>query len=595
MSVPPGFLDELRSRLTLSDIIGRKVRLVRAGREFKGCCPFHQEKTPSFTVSDDKHFYHCFGCGAHGDAVGFMMQHDNLTFPEAVEILAAQAGMQVPRQSPQDAERDRGRRDLLALMDETARFFHDSLYDPRNRPALDYIRGRGLSEDILNAYRIGFSPEEPQALLTYLKSKGFSPQDMLTAGVAKVSDQSRGPYAFFRGRIMFPVTDRRGRCVAFGGRILPEHLRAPDRGGFTPPKYINSPDSPLFHKSRVLYGEAHARMESANGGILMVVEGYMDVIACAAAGFKGAVAPMGTALTEEQIASLWKMCMGSLKEPVLCFDGDTAGRRAAERARDRILPLLLPGQSARIAFLPEGEDPDTMIRSRGADSFRSVIERALPLCDFLWFSLTSGRSFSTPESQAGLKKDLLDHAARIADRDVQQLYRQQLLQRFSQHFFRSGQGGGAQARGRMPSRPSDSSLTGRNGGTLRRPGRPMDHRRALSARILLAAVVNHPHIYDEVEEALGCLQITDSGLDRLRQALISRLSADALADRASLIEGLINGGFGEEINDILDESVYVHASFCSPRAPTESVASCWIAFWRDLEDREHRAPPLMKA
>lgn len=594
MSIPAGFLDELRNRLTLSEIIGRKVRLVRAGREFKGCCPFHREKTPSFTVNDEKHFYHCFGCGAHGDAVGFLMQHDNLAFPEAVEILAAQAGMQVPRDSPRDAEQEKGRRDLLALMDETARFFQDSLHDPRNRQALDYIHGRGLSEEIIGAYRIGFSPEDPQLLLNYLKGKGFSLQDMLTAGVAKTSDTSRGPYAFFRGRIMFPVTDRRGRCVAFGGRILPEHLRPPDRGSFTPPKYINSPDSPLFHKSRVLYGEAHARMEAGNGGTLLVVEGYMDVIACAAAGFKGAVAPMGTALTEEQIASLWKMSTGSVKEPVLCFDGDTAGRRAAERARDRILPLLQPGQSARFAFLPEGEDPDTMIRTRGADSFRSVLERALPLSEFLWFSLTSGRLFTTPESQAGLKKELLDQVARIADRDVQQLYRQQLLQRFSQQFFSSGRFGSDQGGGRRSGRPSSGPLTGGHRATPRKPGRPVDHRKTLSVRILLAAVINHPHIYDEVEEALGCLQPVDAALDRLRQSVVSHLSANPLTERDKLRDALIQSGFAEEINDILNESVYVHASFCGPRALPETVASCWLAFWRDLEARE-QTTPLIKA
>lgn len=589
MSIPAGFLDELRNRLTLSELIGRKVKLVRAGREFKGCCPFHREKTPSFTVNDEKHFYHCFGCGAHGDAVGFLMQHDNLAFPEAVEILAAQAGMQVPRDTPRDAEQEKGRRDLLALMDESARFFQDSLYDQRNRQALDYIHGRGLAEEIIGAYRIGFSPEDPQALIKHLKSKGFSPQDLLTAGVAKTSERSREPYAFFRGRIMFPVTDRRGRCVAFGGRILPEHLRPPDRGNFTPPKYINSPDSPLFHKSRVLYGEAHARMEAGKGGILLVVEGYMDVIACAAAGFRGAVAPMGTALTEEQIASLWKMAAGPVKEPVLCFDGDTAGRRAAERARDRILPLLQPGQSARFAFLPEGEDPDTMIRSRGADSFRSVLERSLPLSEFLWFSLTSGRLFSTPESQAGLKKELLDQVARIADRDVQQLYRQQLLQRFSQEFFSSGRFGGNQGSGRR-ARPSGAPLTGGQRLTPRRPGRPVDHRKTLSVRILLAAAINHPHIYDEIEEALGCLPTDDPGLDRLRQYLVGYLSDNPLTERDKLQEALVQSGFQEEINDILSESVYVHASFCGPRALPETVASCWLAFWRDLEGREQRTP-----
>ncbi|MBK6895202.1 MAG: DNA primase [Alphaproteobacteria bacterium] len=581
MTLPPRFLDELRSRLTLSDIIGRKVRVVRAGREFKACCPFHREKTPSFTISDDKHFFHCFGCGAHGDSIGFLMRHDNLSFMDAVETLAAEAGMQVPQQNPRDIEQSRRQKDLFTLMEETTCYFQECLRETRNKQALGYLLGRGLNAETIEAYRIGYAPEEAQLLGQYLRGQGYSDADMIQAGVLKESAKGRGAYAFFRGRIMFPVTDRRGRTVAFGGRILPEHLRAPDHGDFKPPKYINSPDSPLFNKSRVLYGEPHARMAATSGEAPIVVEGYLDVIACAVAGMKSAVAPMGTALTDEQILLLWKMIPGSDKEPLLCFDGDSAGRRAAERARDRLLPLLQPGQSARIAFLPEGEDPDTMIRSRGADSFRAVLGNALPLVDFLWTSLTAGRVFTTPESQAGLKKELLDQVARIADRDVQSLYRQKLLERFSQQFFRSAAKNtvnSANRNSRFPAQPP-----------VRSPARPLDHRRTLSARILLAAVVNHPHIYEQIEEGLGSLEVSDVALDRFRQELVTLLAEDSNIGRTELIEKMNAKGFSEEIHDILSESVYVHASFCSPRAQPESVASSWVA-WKEAaaQKQAHR-------
>ncbi|MCB1592067.1 MAG: DNA primase [Alphaproteobacteria bacterium] len=589
MSISARFLEELRNRIALSDVIGRKVRLVRAGREFKACCPFHGEKTPSFTVSDDKQFYHCFGCGAHGDVVGFLMQHDNLSFPEAVEVLAQQAGMQVPRSSPEEAQKERASRDLYALMDETTDYFQDCLYQPSNKNALDYVLGRGLSPETLRAYRIGFSPADSQSLLKHLKSKGFSFEEMVKAGVAKISDKTREPFSFFRERIMFPVADRRGRCVAFGGRVLPEHLRLPDRGGFTPPKYINSPDSPLFHKSRMLYGEAHARMDVANGGKLLVVEGYMDVIACADAGFKGAVAPMGTALTDEQISILWRISSGPVKEPILCFDGDNAGRRAAERARDRIFPLLHPGHSVRIAFLPEGEDPDTLIRTRGTVSFLAILEQAMPLSEFLWFSMTSGRLFNTPEAQAGLKKELLDQISRIADRDVQQLYRQQVFSRFSQVFFNPGSARSLE-KARGSSFPREPGRRNRNGPVLlKKPKKPLDHRKTLSSRILLAALLNHPHIYDDVEEALGRLHIEDGRLDLLRQKTLTLLYESPDTRSKELVSALRNEGFSEEINNILSESIYVHASFSSPHAQPETVAARWTAFWDDLAGEKRKS------
>ncbi|MFA7457206.1 MAG: DNA primase, partial [Micavibrio sp.] len=409
MAIPPRFLDELRSRITLSDVIRKSVRLTRAGREFKGCCPFHNEKTPSFYVNDDKQFYHCFGCGAHGTVIDFAMRHDNLTFPEAVETLAALAGLQVPKSAHEDIERAKLEKSLYTMMEDAARWMEEQLRLPANRAAMDYMLERGLSEEILSSFRVGYAPDDRQAMRSYLASRGYTDAQMIEAALIRpASEGGREPYAFFRERVMFPVPDRRGRVVAFGGRALPDHLRAPTRGDYTPAKYMNSSDTPLFHKGRMLYGEPHARKAAADGMPVIVVEGYLDVIAAHRAGFKGAVAPLGTALTEAQISVLWKMIPQDSKVPVLCFDGDEAGRRAASRACERILPMLKPSHSARIAFLPEGEDPDTLVRAKGAQAFEAVLGAALNLVDFLWQDLTAGKSLDTPEERAGLVKSLED-------------------------------------------------------------------------------------------------------------------------------------------------------------------------------------------
>ena len=571
MSLSPHFLQELRNRVTLSEIIGRKIRVTRAGREFKACCPFHGEKTPSFTINDQKQFYHCFGCGAHGDAIGFLMQHDNLSFIDAIEVLAAEAGMQVPKQSPQEVKKAQRQKDLFALMEEATQFFQQMLFEPFNRDALNYIRDRGLDDEVLSTYRVGYAPDDGQALRKYLLAKGYPDAEMKEAGLTKDSSRGGDPYTFFRGRIMFPVPDRRGRVVAFGGRILPDHLRPPDRGSFTPPKYINSTETPLFHKGRMLYGEPHARMAASNGEDLVVVEGYMDAIACARAGFKGALAPMGTALTEEQVLSLWKMIPSDTKVPILCFDGDSAGRKAAVRVCERIMPLLEPGRSVRFAFLPEGEDPDTLIRKSGAAALRHILDRAIPLVDFLWQTATSSGDYKTPESQAGLKKSLMDLVSRVADRDVQSLYRQQLNNRFSDAFFaRKGNGF------RKP-------LTKGQGFKPRTPPvqvrKPLHHIYSIYPRALIAGVINHPEIFDSVEEEFLSFDTGNVRYDSLRNEIVTILSGDSNINTENIVEILSRCGYAQEINDILNESVYVHASFCSPSSDKESVLSKWLQYW----------------
>lgn len=584
MAIPPVFLNELRNRVSLSELIGRRVKLVRAGREFKGCCPFHKEKSASFTVNDDKQFYHCFGCGAHGDAIGFVMQHDNLSFIEAVEILAAQAGMQVPQQSAQEVAQARKQKDLYSLMNDATEYFASVLGGAEGRDAQKYLSDRQIPQEIVESFRLGFSPADGQALRRHLRAKDYTDEQMIEAGLIRRSERGGEPYAFFRDRVMFPVADRRGRVVAFGARVLPEYLRPLQPGAQTPPKYINSIDTPLFHKGRMLYGEAHARRAAAEGQKVIVVEGYLDVMACFQAGLRGAVAPLGTALTEEQIVSLWRMIPDASKVPVLCFDGDEAGRRAAARACERILPLLQPDQSAVFAFLPEGQDPDSLFRTQGRKALDAVIDSALPLVDFLWNRHTAQQRFETPEARAGLEKALEDEAHKIADRSVQEYYRRAFKDRIF-NLFRYKPAGGKmpyQGRGRGA---KGAGLKGRLMPVLkiRRPafaGGDM-----LAQRILLAAVINYPAIAAAVEEDLGRLHIPDRRLDQMRQAILKTLAEDPALDREGLLHHLEGEGFQEDIGLIHNESVYNHAGFARSGGDERAALEGWRETWRFMQDK----------
>lgn len=315
MAFPPQFLDELRARLPVSEVVGRKVRLVRKGREHSGLCPFHNEKTPSFTVNDEKAFYHCFGCGQHGDVITFVMETEGLSFPEAVERLASQAGLQVPQSSPEERERAKVRNTLYDVVEQVCAWYEDNLRQTGGREALDYLRGRGFTEETIRTFRLGYSPDGRGRLLQAMEAKGIRKDQLVEAGLIKLPEGGGDPRDYFFNRVMFPISDGRGRVIAFGGRIL----------GDGQPKYLNSPETPLFHKGRNLYNFAMAREASRDLGTVIVAEGYTDVIALAQAGLPNAVAPLGTAVTEEQIGLLWRVA----DEPVLCFDGDTAGERAA--------------------------------------------------------------------------------------------------------------------------------------------------------------------------------------------------------------------------------------------------------------------------
>ncbi|HRK97901.1 MAG TPA: DNA primase [Alphaproteobacteria bacterium] len=567
MSISPRFLQELRDRLTLSEIVGGRVKLTHAGREFKGCCPFHREKTPSFQVNDEKQFFHCFGCGAHGDAVGFVMRHDNLSFIEAVEALAQKVGMQVPQASPQDQIQAKKEKGLHQLCEEAAKWFEIQLHDPKNRDVLDYVTRRGIGEEITDAFRLGYAPSDDQALRKHLGKLGYADSIMLEAGVVKASTRGTEPYAFFRDRVMFPVTDARGRVVAFGGRVLPEHMRPPSRSDFTPPKYINSADTPLFHKGRTVYAGQHARLAAKDHKIL-VVEGYMDVIACHQAGFKGAVAPLGTALTEEQIMILWKMIPHEHKEPVLCFDGDEAGYRAAVRAADRIIPLLKPSHSVSFAFLPEGDDPDTYIRENGQNSFGQLLDRSLPLAEFLWRHHSAGQNYSSPELRAGLSAKLEDIASKIPDKQLQYHYRQVFRDKLYALFGKSWQN----------SKKSKVSGSDHQFGSLTLPPVGKRQAEAMIPRLLLLTVLNHPEIYPYIHEDCHRIDPEDSDLRLLQEALVSVLENTSIEDldKVAVLSQITALGL-TEISDRLvqNERLYVHAGFARPEVAPEKVLEGW--------------------
>ena len=558
--ISKSFLDELRSRLRLSDIIGQRTSVTRAGREFKACCPFHNEKTPSFTINDEKEFFHCFGCGAHGDHLGFVMRHDNLQFMDAVESLAALAGMQVPKPTPQEREKF-DRQDLYyKMMEEATRFFTSRLFEPNNAEILNYLRGRGLNDETIAAFRLGYAPDDGQMLRTYLKSKNYNDGDMQTLCLTRQSTRGTEDYSFFRDRVIFPVTDKKGRVVAFGGRVLPDHMRPPNQNSnFIPPKYMNSGETPLFHKGHLVYNISNARQSATDGNRLIVAEGYADVIALVQAGFKSAVAPLGTAITETQISLLWDMIpsreVDELKEPYLCFDGDNAGKRAAVRAMERILPILRSGVSARFAFMPNGQDPDDLIRNHGTDAMQAVLDNAVPLHEMIWRHLTLGKDYTRPEARAALLNAIEQMVVQIADRNIQQSYRQILKDKVYKHF------------------KAESSKNFKKGRAISpqvqilRPNANRD----LPFRLVMGIIIKYPEYYDIYEEKLASIHSANQMLDQLRQNVISILSDTRGITHIELIEAL-------ECKDIkwdqiasLERDMKLHAAYVYGQNAHEAV------------------------
>lgn len=553
--------EEIKMRLSLSSVVGEKAKLTRAGREFKACCPFHNEKTPSFYVNDDKQFYHCFGCGAHGDHFTFVMAADKLTFFEAMEQLALKAGVTLPQPDAQDIEADKARERLYQVNDAAATLFESLLHTNGNAEVMQYLTARGLSEETLRNFRLGYAPQDGGFLVKYLTDQGFTAQEMVDAGLAR---QTEGrTYSFFRDRVMFPVADRRGRVIAFGGRTLPEHLRPPSDKA---PKYLNTGDTPLFHKSKTLYAQALARQGAIDKEPLIVVEGYMDAIALHQHGFKGAVAPLGTALTEGQIEILWSMDHGIIKEPILAFDGDKAGRSAAVRAVDRVLPLLKPGHSLKVLFLPEGDDPDTLLLRQGPPAMRMLLNQATPLVDFLWDHWRAQMRLDTPEARAQARAMLRDHLNVIADNDIKTLYKQELSGRLDALIAPSPQNS---------TRSFSGSFKPKTQVGPRPSAAPMGNA-ALDEQILLAVLLTHPQVVEHVEEQLGSMELGDSLLDKLRELIISESSNWAAFSAAEACAYSGMKGFGDLVTRLMSNRVLVHTGFARGNAALPDIAAGWL-------------------
>jgi len=551
MALPSGFLDELRARTPLAALVGRRVRLARSGRQWKGCCPFHGEKTPSFYVYED-HF-HCFGCGAHGDAISFVMQSQGASFPDAVTQLAAEAGLDVPAPSPAAAEVERRRLDLHGVLEAAQASFRRRLLAGQGRAALDYLRSRDLSDATIERFGLGWSGEGRGVLAAELAGEGIEPALLAAAGLTRETEAGRSADLFFN-RITFPIRDRRGRIVSFGGRSL----------GAGQPKYVNGPETALFSKRRTLYGGDLAREAVRQGATVVVVEGYMDVIALHQAGFAGAVAPLGTALTEEQLAAIWRLA----PSPVLCFDGDAAGARAAARAAELALPLLAPDRTLRLAALPQGEDPDSLVGRRGPAAFKALVEGARPLSDALFDLLREGVAYDSPEQRAAFRARLEAAAHRIPDRNLAGEYRRALLDRFFASMRRPG-----------PAAPRP----------LRAPPRAAaDGAASVVAergRILLAILLRQPALVHDVEHAFADLPLP-APLERVREALLGWVDGADLLDSSGLMDHLQQIGLAGEAALALASAPFPLPGCAGPDAMPAEAASGWWHFYGLM--REHR-------
>ncbi|MBB6228382.1 DNA primase [Polymorphobacter multimanifer] len=564
MSLSPAFLDELRARVPLSPVVGRRVKLVRAGREWKGCCPFHNEKTPSFYVNDDKGFYHCFGCGAHGDVFRFLTEQEGLPFMDAVTALAAQAGMEVPAASPQAQARADENEELQTLAGRAADWFRSQLAAPAGSEARAYLARRGVSEAIVAAFGLGFAPG------TGLKAALGNPQEaaMLAAGLLGQGDDGR-IFERFRGRLIFPIRDRRGRVVGFGGRAIESGSpRTGARGGGdVQPKYLNSADGPLFDKGRLLYNLDRAGPAARKADRLVVVEGYMDVIGVAGAGIAELVAPLGTAMTEAQLELAWRL----VDVPILCFDGDGAGQRAAVRAALRALPLLKPGKSLAIATLPPGEDPDDLVKRGGPAAFEAVLAAARPLAEALWLAETAGAETATPETRAAVRSRLKAHAETILDPDVRALYRADFDARFDAAYL---------ARRRSAPAPQRGAFKGRGAWAPQ----PQPVSSALKAQAagggdsaesiaVVAGLLRNPWLADSHGEAISALPLGAGRAARLRDAVLAAATHTTGLDARRLDAHLHSAGLAEAA-DALCRANRLRFSFCIPdsaKAPERSV------------------------
>ena len=551
MTITPQFLDELRGRVPVSDVVGKRVKLTKKGREFSGLCPFHSEKTPSFTVNDDKAFYHCFGCGAHGDVIRFVTETEGLTFPEAVAKLAGMAGLAVPQATPQERRRAERAKSLQEACDAALRFFRRRLEGPDGATALAYLRRRGLKPETIEGFQLGWAPDGRSVLKQALAGEGFPEAMLVEAGLLIKPEDGGESYDRFRGRVIFPIADRRGRVIAFGGRALGDGI----------PKYLNSPETPLFNKGRLLYALDKARQAVRDGADVIVTEGYTDVIALHQAGFGGAVAPLGTALTESQIEELWRLA----PEPVLCFDGDEAGRRAAGRALDRLLPRLVPGRTARFVFLPEGEDPDSFVSLSGPEAFGRLVDRATSVSEALWRRVAGTQTIDSPEYALIVRRNIDDTVAQMAERDTQFYYRAFLNKRLSALIWE------------RRNRKTTSGLVEMKSDIV------PEENIANTQKALVAALINHPHLIRSHGERLVEAEFVSPELSRVLMDAVVLYGDSEGMEADGLKERLRAKGHGDLVGKICSRKIYEVARFADPAFDPASVEPGFADALRQLE------------
>jgi DNA primase len=608
MRFSPQFLDELRARLPVSDVVRRRVQLKKSGNEWRGLSPFNKEKTPSFFVNDQKSMWFDFSAGKNGNIFDFLMLTEGLSFPEAVERLAEQAGLPLPKSSAEEVAREQRRNTVGEVVELAARFFEATLASRAGARARRYLANRGIGPTAQLKFRIGYAPAERFALKEHLGTQGVTSDLMVEAGLLVAGDEIPVPYDRFRDRIMFPITDARSRVIAFGGRALENDAAA---------KYLNSPETSLFHKGATLYNLAAARAAAHKGAQVIAVEGYVDVMAMVQAGYEGAVAPLGTALTPDQLLLLWKIA----DEPMLCFDGDQAGRRAAYRAIDLALPLLKPGKSLKFASLPQGHDPDDLLRSAGREAMEEVISAALPLAKVLWTRETEASGLDTPERRAAFEMRLGQVIASIADDSVRKHYGSEFGERIRQLFARDEPG-------KAYLRPAYSGLSARAaGGPRRAPQRDFygwsrNDRRARNARLMahgsyaavssqlsaspvhrgyraavprrealiLQAVLNHPWLLHDHLEDLAAIDLRHSVAARVKAAILDVFAQGTAADANGMLAELGRRGLGDALGQIQGAITTFSVWGANCGAAPEDV----LTTWKQLIALHHQSHSLAK-